>query len=104
MLVLANRKDAVGNRQIFSSDDGDHAGQRQGFCYINALNQGMRFVTPQDFAEEHARQKDVIGKLRLARALRACIDLAEWFADYFEGLTVVAVVIHSPGISTDGHR
>ena len=46
------------------------------------------------FASEHARQKDVIGKLRLARALRAGIDLAERFADYVEGLAV-AVLCHA---------
>ena len=44
------------------------------------------------FAREHARQKDVIGKLRLARALRAGIDLAERFADYVE--VSIAVLAH----------
>jgi hypothetical protein len=41
-------------------------------------------VTAQDLAIEHARQKDVVGKLRLSRALRAGIDLAEGFTDDVE--------------------
>jgi hypothetical protein len=59
----------------------------------------MRLVAPQNFAIEHARQKDVVGKLRLAGALRARIDLAEWFTNYVEWFPVAAVVIHGPGIS-----
>jgi hypothetical protein len=59
----------------------------------------MRFVAPQNFAVEHARQKDVVGKLRLARALRARVDLAEWFADYVERSSVVAVLRHDSKIS-----
>ena len=38
----------------------------------------------QDLAGEHARQKDVVSKLRLARALRTGINLAERFSDYIE--------------------
>src|SRR5260370_36342200 len=54
----------------------------------------MRVMAAQNLAREHAREKDVVGKLRLARALRARIDLAEGFADYVEWLSVVAVLHH----------
>src|SRR5260370_10192614 len=64
----------------------------------------MWLVAPQNFAIEHARQKDVVGKLRLARALRARVDLAEWFADYFEWLPVVLVVAHESNIATKRHK
>ena len=46
-------------------------------------------MAAQNLAEEHARQHDVVGKLRLAGALRARIDLAKRFADYVEWLSVV---------------
>ena len=59
----------------------------------------MRVMAAQNLAVEHARQKDVVGKLRLARALGAGIDLAEWFADYLERLSVIAVLCHHPRIS-----
>src|SRR5712692_6224843 len=54
----------------------------------------MRVMAPQDFAVEHARQKDVVGKLRLARAFGAGIDLAERFANDLQRLSVVAVLRH----------
>jgi hypothetical protein len=59
----------------------------------------MRFVASQNFAIEHARQKDVVGKLRLPGALGTRIDFAEWLADYVERLPVVAVVTHVSGIN-----
>ena len=49
----------------------------------------MGQVTAQDLAEEHARQHDVVGKLRLAGALRARIDLAKRLADDVQRLSVV---------------
>src|SRR5258708_7680887 len=54
----------------------------------------MWVMAAEDFAVEHARQHNVVGKLRLARALGARIDLAEGFADYLEWLSVVAVLHH----------
>ena len=51
-------------------------------------------MTPQNFAIERARQKDVVGKLRLARALRARVDLAKGFADYVERLSVILIAWH----------
>ena len=53
-------------------------------------------MSTQNFAEEHARQHDVVGKLRLAGALRARINLAKGFADYVERFpVVVSVLSHS---------
>jgi hypothetical protein len=54
----------------------------------------MRLVAPQNLAIEHARQKDVVGKLRLASALCARIDLAERFADHIQGFSIVTVLSH----------
>jgi hypothetical protein len=52
-------------------------------------------MSTQDFAVEHARQHDVVGKLRLASALRARVNLAERFADDAEWLTVISVLSHN---------
>ena len=46
------------------------------------LDQRVRQMAAQDLAEQHARQHDVVGKLRLADTLRARIDFAKRFADY----------------------
>jgi hypothetical protein len=54
----------------------------------------MGFVAAENFAEEHPRQHDVVGKFRLADALRAGINLAERFADYVEWFSVIAVLCH----------
>ena len=51
-------------------------------------------MAAQNFAEEHARQNDVVGKLRLTGTLRARVDLAKGFADYVEWLPVVLIVWH----------
>jgi hypothetical protein len=42
----------------------------------------------ENLACEHPRQNDVVGKLRLAGALRARIDFAKRLADYIEWLPV----------------
>jgi hypothetical protein len=42
----------------------------------------MRFVAAEDFAEQHSRQNDVVGKLRLARTLGTRINLAERLTNY----------------------
>jgi hypothetical protein len=64
----------------------------------------MRMMSAQDFAVEHPRQKDVVGKLRLAGALGARVDLAEWFADYIERLPVVAVITHQLNIAAKRYK
>ena len=93
VFILADRKNAVGDRQVFAGDDRKHAGQRQRFRNVDALDQRVRQMAAQDFAEEHARQHDVVGKLRLAGALRARIDLAKRLADYVQRLPVVVTVL-----------
>src|SRR5713226_1462121 len=61
-------------------------------------------MAAQNLAVEHARQKNVVGKLRLARALSTGIDLAEGFADYLERLSVVAVFVHRSNPATKRHK
>ena len=65
----------------------EHAWQAQRFRDVDVLDERVRLMTAQNLAEEHARQNDVVGKLRLAGALRARVDLAKRFADYVEWLT-----------------
>ena len=45
------------------------------------LDQRVRKMRTQHLAEQHARQNDVVGELRLTDTLRASIDLAERLAD-----------------------
>src|SRR6266550_8833695 len=49
-------------------------------------------MTAQNFAVEHAREKDVVGKLRLPRALGTRVDFAERFPDDVEWFAVVTVL------------
>ena len=46
-------------------------------------------MTTENFAVEHAWQKDVVGKLGLARTLCAGIHFAKGFADDFRRLAIV---------------
>ena len=89
MFILADRKNAVGNRQVFTGDNGQDTWQGQRFRYIDIFNQRMRQMTAQDLAVEHAWEKDIVRKFRLPGALRARVDLAKWLADYIERLSVV---------------
>src|SRR5215471_14390178 len=84
MLVLADWQDAVRNWQIPARDDRVYT--REGKCFgnINALDQRMWQVAAQDLAVEHTRKKDIVRKFRLARAFRACVDLAKGLADDLE--------------------
>ena len=52
------------------------------------FDQRVGMMAAQNFRVEHPRQHDVIGKLRLARALCPRIDFAEWFADYLKGFSI----------------
>ena len=45
MSILANRKNAVGNRQVFTGDNGQDTWQGQRFRYIDIFNEGMRQMT-----------------------------------------------------------
>src|SRR5688500_20161860 len=87
MFVLADWQNAVRNRQIFSRDNSKNAGQCQRFRDVDILDQRVRQVAAQDLAEQHSRQHDVVGKLRLALALRARVDFTKWIADYMVNLT-----------------
>src|SRR5438128_10977129 len=51
-------------------------------------------MTTQDFAVEHARQKDVVGKLRLTCALCTGIDIAKRLADHVQRVCVVFTIAH----------
>jgi len=60
-------------------------------------------MAAQNLAVKHARQKDVVGKLRLAGALGARIDFAKGLADHIEFL----VATHNqywPQINADARR
>src|SRR6266849_246973 len=65
----------------------------------------MRLMAAQDLARQHARQHDVVGKLRLAGALCPRIDFTKRLTNYIEWPTVVVFVLsHSrilPRINAD---
>ena len=84
VFILTDGKNAVGNWQVLAGEHCQHTGQRQSFREIDAFDQGVWQVATENSAIEHARQKDVVGKLRLAGALGAGIDLAKGLADYIE--------------------
>ena len=46
-------------------------------------------MTAQDFAGEHPRQNNIVGKLRLTGAFRASIDLAKRLPDHIQFLSVL---------------
>src|SRR5215475_9146890 len=50
----------------------------------------MRFVSAENLAVQHPRQKYVISKLCLAGTLRAGVNLAKRFANYLQ----ITVVLH----------
>ena len=50
-------------------------------------------MSTKNFTEQHARQDDVVGKLSLAGALCARVNLAKRFADDVERLAVVVYVL-----------
>ena len=58
-------------------------------------------MAAEDLAVKHARQKDIVGKLRLAGTLRPRVDFAERFADDVEWLSVVWFVIRHSTIAID---
>jgi hypothetical protein len=55
----------------------------------------VRQVAAEDLGVNHSRQDDVIGKLRLAGALRARVDFAKRLANYVEWFPVFLIVSHS---------
>jgi len=80
MFILADRQNALRDRQVLSGDYGNHARQRECFRGIAGLDQGMWEMRAKNFAEEHARQDDIVGIPRLAGTLRARVNLARRFA------------------------
>ena len=81
VLVLTDGEDAVGDGQVLARDDGVDAGERERLRRVDALDARVRLGRAEDFAVEHARQRDVVGEARLAHALRARVHLAEGLAD-----------------------
>jgi hypothetical protein len=68
-----------------------NAGKRARFRDINVFNNGVRLVASQHLAMKHARQDDVVGKLRLACALLARVYFAKGLADDFQRLIILTV-------------
>src|SRR5713101_1707984 len=66
----------------------------------------MRKVTAQHFAEEHARQDDIVGKLRLADTLCTRIDLPKWLAHYFQRVNAGFIPGHKhfPAVTPSLHH
>ena len=82
VLVLADRQDAEGDRH-FSGENGETRRAR------SAARVSMEMIRVAaggcgDLADQHARQRQVVGELREARHLRAAIHAAEGLADRLE--------------------
>jgi hypothetical protein len=53
---------------------------------------------------QHARQNYIVGELRLTRALLARVHLAKGFADDFQRLSVLAVLLTAVPVLTHIRR
>src|SRR5689334_15775113 len=61
----------------------------------------MWLVAAKNLAGEHARQNDVIGKLRLAGAFGTRINLAKRLADYVQLLDTICHKSNQPRMNAD---
>src|SRR5882672_10161827 len=95
MFVLADGKNSVRDWQILAGDNCEHAGQHYRLRDVDVFDHGVWQMSAENFAVEHARQHDVVRKLRLAGALRARVNLAKRLADHFESIAVVTVPDHN---------
>ena len=89
-LVLRHGKDSeLDARQVRAGDHRIDARQRAGAARVDAGDACVGMRAPQQLAERHPRQHEVVGILRLARDLRPRIDLGQRLADDGERVLVV---------------
>ena len=75
VLVLGDRQDAEGDRQIAARRRGDDAGPLQRFRHVHAQEARVRKLRAQDLAVQHPRKKEIVRELRLPRHLRRRVHL-----------------------------
>jgi len=81
VLVLADGEDAVGDGQMLASEDGVDARQLDGLADVEAPDVRVRLGAPQQLADQHARQPQVVGVPMPPSHLRVGVDLGQRLAD-----------------------
>ncbi|MDW8467691.1 MAG: hypothetical protein RML56_00490 [Burkholderiales bacterium] len=81
ILVLRDRHDAEGNRKRLAREDEVHAGKRGGARDVHREDLGVRVRRAEQPAVRHARERQVVGKARLAGDLVARVHAPARLAD-----------------------
>src|SRR5712692_672347 len=81
ILVLTHWKNAVGDLEVLAREDQMHAGMRERAARIDSDDSRVRNGRAQQLTMQHARQHDVVSKLRLAGDLGPAIDATTRLAD-----------------------
>ena len=84
VLVLGDREDPEGDREVLPGQDGDHARHPGRLGEVDPLDPRVRHGRTVDLAEEHPGEDEVVGELRHARALRQAVDLPDRGPDDLE--------------------
>jgi hypothetical protein len=93
-LILADRQNAELDRQVVTGEHPEHTRQRPSPGGVDAQDSGVRVRAAQDAAEEHPRQREVVGKLGLPADLGVSVGLGQRLADDGELLS------HGASVST----
>ena len=75
VLVLRDRQDPEGDRQIAAGCHRDHTGRRESLRRVDTDEPRVGDRRAEQLAVEHPRQEQVVGELRLPRHLRGRVDL-----------------------------
>ncbi len=67
VLIMSNRKYAVGSRRVLTGDDCHHAFNRERTPQIDLANAGMRIRRMQNLSHQHPRQAQIVCILSAAR-------------------------------------
>ncbi len=81
VFVLRHRQNAVGLRQVAAAQKAKHAGHPPCGGEVDAADARVGDCAAHQLEVGHARQRDVVGELRLTGYLRARIDAGERLAD-----------------------
>ena len=88
LLVLADRQDAVLNREVLSGEHQIDARVCQRAQSIDFPDTCVRMRRAQKFAMRHAGQEDVVGKARLPGHFCAAVDASARHADDPQSLAI----------------
>ena len=91
MLIVADRKNAVGIGRVFADNHGDHAVEFLGAAGVDALDARMRIGRMQNLANQHAGHAEIVGVLAGAGGLFRRVDHGGGLADDGEVATHFSV-------------